>query len=221
MGTVKNVEMNYFNGVDYDVIRPGIVLENVSDFNSYMESNYYDKSEIDTKISESISKPIGWGEVGTYHFTTGSNTGIGASVGGDIFIENFFDIHYQYWFYHDLKFTVNSSNNSWTYYFEIESENERSHLAYLNLYGNTGRNQQVPPIFWQLFPVANSIAESSAYRGYFKAISYTTDSSSLIIVSNKNLKISNGIMLGNSASGTVSITQSDLIVYRSRVNSFP
>ena len=140
MGTVKNVEMNYFNGVDYDVLRPEIGLENVSDFNNYMESNYYDKSEIDSKISESISKPIGWEEVGTYHLTTGSNTGYGASVGGDIFIENFFDIHYQYWFYHDLKFTVKPSSSYCTYYFVIESENKRNHIAEKTFGAGNGRN---------------------------------------------------------------------------------
>ena len=47
MGTVKNVEMNYFNGADYDVIRPNILLGNVSDW----VNRIYSKGEVDAFIN--------------------------------------------------------------------------------------------------------------------------------------------------------------------------
>ena len=47
MGTVKNVEMNYFNGADYDVIRPNILLGNVSDWTN----SIYSKAEVNALIN--------------------------------------------------------------------------------------------------------------------------------------------------------------------------
>ena len=46
MGTIKNVEINYFNGVDYDIIRPEISLENVNDWTNSL----YNKTEVNGLI---------------------------------------------------------------------------------------------------------------------------------------------------------------------------
>lgn len=95
MGTVKNVEMNYFNGADYDVIRPETVLENVSDW----ADSIYSKEEIDELL-----KP--------YQIVTGTSnysfqliewTGTGVKSLTLTFIEKpvwylvFGDYNYAYW----------------------------------------------------------------------------------------------------------------------------
>ena len=69
MGTVKNVEMNYFNGADYDVIYPQSLLENITDW----ENDIYDKTQIDDIKSElqnnitTVSQtPSGWEDIGNF-----------------------------------------------------------------------------------------------------------------------------------------------------------
>ena len=47
MATNRNIQMNYFNGVDYDVLNPRTTIGNISDWNSAI----YSKSEIDSKDS--------------------------------------------------------------------------------------------------------------------------------------------------------------------------
>lgn len=70
MGTIKNVEINYFNGVDYDIIRPEISLENVNDWTNSL----YNKTEVNgliLQIQEDLNSFINQTgnlkvEIGTY-----------------------------------------------------------------------------------------------------------------------------------------------------------
>ena len=64
MGTVKNVEMNYFNGADYDVIRPSTNFELVSEWENYI----YSKNEVDNLISTAKENHGDWEQVGFYEF---------------------------------------------------------------------------------------------------------------------------------------------------------
>lgn len=47
MATNRNIQMNYFNGVDYDVLNPRTTVGNISDWNSAI----YSKGEVDSKIN--------------------------------------------------------------------------------------------------------------------------------------------------------------------------
>ena len=52
MATNRNIQMNYFNGIDYDVLNPRTTVGNISDWNSAI----YSKSEVDSKINTVNSK---------------------------------------------------------------------------------------------------------------------------------------------------------------------
>ena len=47
----KNIEMNYYNGTDYEILYPSVVMNNIGDW----QSNVYSKAETDNKIDEKIS----------------------------------------------------------------------------------------------------------------------------------------------------------------------
>lgn len=44
----RNIEMNYYNGSNYEVLYPSVMMNNIGDWNSKV----YSKSEIDSKVSE-------------------------------------------------------------------------------------------------------------------------------------------------------------------------
>ena len=47
----KNIEMNYYNGTDYEILYPSVMMNNIGDW----QSNVYSKAETDNKIDEKIS----------------------------------------------------------------------------------------------------------------------------------------------------------------------
>ena len=90
MGTVKNVEMNYFNGADYDVIRPSTNFELVSEWENYI----YSKNEVDNLISTAKENHGDWEQVGFYEFQTGL---IGSYLDVETIILDSTDVNYEYW----------------------------------------------------------------------------------------------------------------------------
>ena len=55
MATNRNIQMNYFNGVDYDMLNPRTTVGNISDWNSVI----YSKGEVDSKDSTIQSNLMG------------------------------------------------------------------------------------------------------------------------------------------------------------------
>ena len=117
MGTVKNVEMNYFNGADYDVIRPEIVLENVGDFNSYMGNNYYTQNEVNNKINEAVSIPTGWESLGTFNGWTGNTTENNFSSANTTDTSIIPSINYMYWIVINFEASLTSV---WSYDIQVD-----------------------------------------------------------------------------------------------------
>ena len=130
MGTVKNVEMNYFNGTDYDVIRPETVLENVSDW----ADSIYSKEEVD-ELLKPYQMVTG---TSNYSFQLIEWTGTGATSLTLTFIEKpvwcfIFGVYiYSYW--------EKSFGNT---YWQISSESGIGSDVFINYSSGQWNNNQV------------------------------------------------------------------------------
>ena len=87
---VKNIEMNYFNGADYDVIRPKTNFNLVSEWEDYI----YSKNEVDDLISSAKENYGNWEQVGFYEFQTGL---VGSQLDVETIILDSIDVNYEYW----------------------------------------------------------------------------------------------------------------------------
>lgn len=65
MATNRNIQMNYFNGVDYDVLNPSTVMNQINDWGDFV----YGKSEVDNLLSSKKEM----------YYMTGTYMGTGAS----------------------------------------------------------------------------------------------------------------------------------------------
>lgn len=213
MGTVKNVEMNYFNGIDYDIIRPNIGLSNVSDW----ESNLYSKNEIDNKISESISNPIGWEEIGHFQgylgkgqFNSNNDCEIAQAISTGLYLN---DKNYEYYIdfnigYNFVSYDSRGANASVTIQFAQEEIQTFSYTVR----SNTSDSYHY---FVKLMVSGNlSLLYSLIYPMYGSQI-YRTYST------NQEFTINYRFWIDSALDNYVETTANDYTIYRTKVNSLP
>lgn len=195
--SIYNIEMNYFNGTEYDQLKPNTVMNNISDWNDYI----YSKNEVDESI-ETISDKINNGIIGICPWTLFKTTNLKVSnqtlvnndettmvgqVISDNYCGNTEDVIITISGNASIKFTYNSFiEESFQYrmYLSNESNSNGSSNYFLGVYESLGNESIIKDI---------SIVEKPIFANFSFGEAYETNSlpgTSSIIELDKTIRIS-------------------------------